>query len=92
MFRSPIHRAMPLAALGALAVLGCQAGDVNSPNSPAFALTGTNARTHFEVCKYGSGATFSWDINGSAQSDFSLTDGECQTHHTQERGRDGSDS
>jgi hypothetical protein len=84
MFRSPIGRTLPLAALAAVATLGCQAADLNSPSGPSFAiLTGATARTHFEVCKEGSGATFSWTINGNPQTGFSLADGECQTIHSQ---------
>ncbi len=77
-----IMRTIPLAALGALAALGCQAGDVTSPAGPEFVLSGSNARTHVEVCKYGSGASFSWTVNGTAQTGFALTDGECQTIYT----------
>lgn len=82
MFRFPMRRTIPMAALAALATLGCQAADVTSPSSPEFVLTGANARTNLEVCKYGSGASFSWTVNGASQTGFSLTDGECQTIYT----------
>lgn len=57
----------------------------NPPNSGAIAFgfgpDGTPGLEEFEVCKVGTSANFDWSIGGSAQTGFSLNDGECRVIH-----------
>ncbi|MGH7658294.1 MAG: hypothetical protein ACREL6_08665, partial [Gemmatimonadales bacterium] len=81
--RSPLARPAIAAALAAL-VLGCAASDTVAPgSSPEFVLTSADAATNFEVCKYGTAATFDVSVNGGAATTVTLAAGACQTVHSQ---------
>lgn len=71
-------RGMALLGTVLLAGLACsEAGDSNPIAPAALVTTPTPVRGELTVCKVGSDANFSLQVNGVSQGGFALTDGQC---------------
>ena len=72
---------VPVGAL-ALAALVAACSETSSPvgdnlGQPMFATTAAPDTGEFEICKYGTSASFTWTLNGGATQNVTLADGEC---------------